>query len=46
LIHNHDKITTFNNVNIDNIDRVRNVDLSEKIYSENSEKIIKKYPKI
>jgi len=37
VINNHDKITTLNNVNIDNIDKIKNIDISEKIYRENSE---------
>ena len=40
MIDTHDKITTLNNVNIDNIDnihKIKNVDISEKIYRENSE---------
>jgi DnaJ-class molecular chaperone len=37
LIDNHDKITTLNNVNIDNIHKIKNIDISEKIYRENSE---------
>ncbi|MHC5163950.1 MAG: DnaJ domain-containing protein [Planctomycetota bacterium] len=38
FMHNHDKITTFNNDNIDNVNRVRSINLSEKIYSEDNKK--------
>ena len=49
FIHNHDKITSFNNVNIDkinidNVNRVRSVDLNEKIYNEDYNKINEKIP--
>lgn len=45
LIHNHNKISSFNNVNIDNIDiinnenKIKNIDISEKIYRDNNEEI-------
>ena len=43
FMHNHDKITPYNNVNIDkinidNVNRVRSVDLSEKIYIEDNKR--------
>lgn len=38
LIHNHVKTTTINNVNIDNVNRISRVDLSEKIYSEDNKR--------
>ena len=46
LIDNHDKIITFNldTDNIDNIDKIKNIDISEKIYRENSERINQEIP--
>lgn len=44
LIHNHDKITSFNNVHIDNVNRLRSLDLNEKIYKEDYNKINEKIP--
>ena len=38
LIYNHNKMTTINNDIIDNINKVKNLDISEKIYSMNNEK--------
>ena len=48
FIHNDNKITSFNNVNIDNIankNKIKNIDISEKIYNENSERNNKEIPK-
>lgn len=46
LIDNHDKIITFNldTDNIDNIDKIKNIGISEKIYRENSERINQEIP--
>ena len=38
LLNNNDKITNVNNVDIDNLNRVKSVDLSEKIYIEDNKR--------
>lgn len=38
LLNNYDKITYFNNVNIEHVNRVKSVDLSEKIYTKDNKR--------